>query len=235
MYSLIYADPCWRFKNWSMNELVTRGEKWARRNGRSPYPVMSTDDIAALPVGEISNKNSLCLMWATYPKLEDALHVMKSWGFSYVTTAFTWVKLNPSGRGFHFGLGYHTRGNPEIVILGKKGRGIPRKSKRIANLVIHPRGKHSAKPPVMYDKILRLYGDVSRIELFARNTRRGWDCWGNEVESSPGAEPLLPYIAPPYQVIIDEDEYTAMTKEDSVNFGGLDELEYSDGEQMFLM
>src|SRR3990170_2038483 len=85
------------FKNWSMSELVKRGEKWARKNGRSPYPVMLTEDIAKLPVSNLSAKDSVLFLWATYPKLEDALYVMKSWGWEYKTVAFSWVKLNPSG------------------------------------------------------------------------------------------------------------------------------------------
>lgn len=50
---------------------------------------------------------------------------------------------------------------------------------------MEPIGKHSAKPPVVRDKIVELLGadkhSLSRIELFARDTAEGWDCWGNEV------------------------------------------------------
>lgn len=89
-----------------MKELAKRGEKWARKNGRSPYPVMATPDIAALPVADLAAKDCALFLWATYPKLKDAFEVMEGWGFEYKTVAFTWVKVNPSGVGFHFGLGY---------------------------------------------------------------------------------------------------------------------------------
>lgn len=205
-FQVIYADPPWRFRNWSMSELAKRGEKWARQNGRSPYPVMSTEDICKMPVGKLASKNAVALIWATHPKLADGLRVMAAWGFEFKTVAFTWVKTNPSGVGWHFGLGYHTRQNPEIVLLGTKGKGLARVDNTIPNLLIFPRGEHSRKPPITYDRIEALYGDVSRIELFARNTRPGWDAWGNEVDCSPGATVLENYLSPPASQIIDNDD-----------------------------
>ena len=72
-YQIIYADPPWRFKNWSMSELAKRGEKWARKNGRSPYDVMDNEQIYSLPINEIADKNCVLFLWATYPKLSEAL------------------------------------------------------------------------------------------------------------------------------------------------------------------
>ncbi len=227
-YKIIYPDPPWRFKNWSINELTTRGEKWARRNGRSPYPVMTTDDICNLPVQKIAHPHSLCLMWCTWPKLQDGLRVLDAWGFEYVTKAFVWVKLNPSGIGWHFGLGYHTHGNTEFVLIGKRGKGTKRVDKGISELIIYPRGLHSRKPPTTMTRIERLYGNVPRIELFARQQFSGWACWGNEVEPSIGTEPLHPYISPPYKAIIDEDEYHGLPVVDTV-------FSYEPGEQMRMM
>lgn len=192
-FEIIYADAPWRFKNWSMAELAKRGEKWARRNGRSPYPVMSTKDICTLPVADISSKNAALFLWATYPKLDDALKVMAAWGFTYKTVAFTWVKLNPTSRlykfngkaqivtrGFKFGLGYWTRGNPEICLFGTRGH-PKRVSKCVPNLLISPVGEHSRKPPEARERIVSLMGDLPRIELFARERSEGWTAWGNDV------------------------------------------------------
>jgi len=214
-YQLLYPDPCWRFSNWSIGEMAKYGEKWAKRMGRSPYPVMTTEDICKLPVGDLADRDSVCLMWATHPKLEDGLQVLKAWGFCFKTIAFTWVKLNPSGVGWHFGLGFHTRQNPEIVLLGTRGKGLSRADNTISNLVIWPRGRHSAKPPIVRDKIERLYGDVSRIELFSRDVISGWDRWGNEVVCSEGAKILEPYLIPPIEAIVDEDEYQGLPVEDT--------------------
>ncbi|KKL88739.1 hypothetical protein LCGC14_1921650 [marine sediment metagenome] len=65
-YQIIYADPPWRFKNWSMSELAKRGEKWARKNGRSPYDVMNNEDIYKLPIQQIADKNCILFLWAWY-------------------------------------------------------------------------------------------------------------------------------------------------------------------------
>jgi N6-adenosine-specific RNA methylase IME4 len=185
-YSIIYADPPWRFKNWSMKEFSERGEKWARRNGRSPYDVMDLADICALPVADLAAKDAVLFCWATYPKLNEALQVIDAWGFEFKTVAFTWVKLNPSGVGFHFGLGYWTRQNPEICLLATRGK-PKRIDNCVPNLVIAPRGEHSKKPDEVRHRIVKLVGDLPRVELFARQRVEGWDIWGNQ---APGGSDL---------------------------------------------
>lgn len=231
MYDLLYPDPAWRFKNWSMDELVSRGERWARKNGRSPYPVMTIDDLCKMPLGDLGNRNSIMLMWATYPKMEDALRAMKAWGYEFKTFAFTWVKLNPSGIGWHFGLGYHTRQNPEPVLLGTRGKGLKRFCNKVPNLVVYPRGSHSRKPPVVRQRIIDLYGpEISRIELFARQTSPGFDAWGNEVDCQIAAvnDLLDDYVVPPASAIVDDDEYKGLPVDDTIQ-------EYFDaGEQIRL-
>jgi site-specific DNA-methyltransferase (adenine-specific) len=181
-YSIIYADPPWRFQNWSIGELAKRGEKWARRNGRSPYGVMNDQDIFNLPIASIAARDCVLFLWATYPKLETALHTVAAWGFQFKTVAFTWVKLNPSGIGFHFGLGYWTRGNAEICLLATRGH-PKRVDNRVPNLVIAERRDHSHKPDEVRQRIVRLVGDLPRVELFARERVPGWDAWGNEITS----------------------------------------------------
>jgi len=177
-YQIIYADPPWRFKNWSMSELAKRGEKWARRYGRSPYNVMDDEAIYSLPVKEITDKNCILFLWATYPKLPEAIETIKRWGFTYKTVAFTWIKQNKKS-GWHFGLGYWTRGNPEICLLATKGK-PKRKSKFVSNLTIDAMQGHSQKPHIIREKIVELMGDLPRIELFGRHEIKKWDSWGNE-------------------------------------------------------
>jgi len=179
-YQIIYADPPWRFKNWSMAELAKRGEKWARRNGRSPYNVMDNDDIYKMPIADLADKNCILFLWATYPKLQEAIETVKSWGFTYKTVAFTWVKKNRKSEGFHFGLGYWTRGNPEICLLATRGK-PKRVNNSVPNLTIERLRGHSRKPDIVRDKIVSLVGDLPRIELFARERANNWDAWGDEV------------------------------------------------------
>ena len=119
-------------------------------------------------------------MWSTYPQLKEALSVIEAWGFKYKTIGFQWIKQNKSGNGLFFGLGRWTRGNSECCLIATKG-----KPKRVNNsvfqLIISPLQKHSKKPDEARRKIVDLMGDLSRIELFAREQTDGWDCWGNEV------------------------------------------------------
>jgi site-specific DNA-methyltransferase (adenine-specific) len=189
-YRIIYADPPWKYDN-------ERGNDPAQ--GTMTYPTMSVEDLSKLKVNDISAKDSLLFMWATMPKLREALAVMDAWGFNYITTVFTWVKLNKKATmqkldvndflvkgGFYSGLGHWTNGNVELVLMGKKGKGVKRVDKKIKQLVFAPVGRHSAKPHEVSIRILKMLGggDIPRIELFARETSYNWDVWGNEVESS---------------------------------------------------
>jgi N6-adenosine-specific RNA methylase IME4 len=141
---------------------------------------MRTEAIRALPVSMISAPDCALFLWATYPMLPDAFAVIDAWGFTFKTVAFTWVKTNRSGRGFHFGLGYWTRANPEICLLATRGR--PRRvSRAVPNLLVSPLREHSRKPDETRERIVALCGDLSRAELFARQRVPGWSAWGNEI------------------------------------------------------
>jgi len=171
-YNIIYADPPWYFKSYS-----SKGEG---RNATQHYSCMSISDICNLPVNNLTEKNCILFMWAIDPMLPEAFEVIKSWGFTYKTVAFTWVKQNKKSDGNFTGLGYWTRSNPEMCLLATKGK-PQRVSKSVKQLIIDKRREHSQKPDIIRDKIVELCGDVSRIELFARQITPGWDVWGNEV------------------------------------------------------
>ena len=176
-YRVIYADPPWRYQN---NRCQGAAEQ--------QYPTMPLKDICSLPVHRLAEKDSVLFMWATYPMLSEALSVINSWGFTYKTIGFQWIKLNKNGSGYFFGTGHWTRSNSEVCLLAVKGR-PKRKSARVSQLVISPIGRHSKKPPEVRDKIVELMGeDVTRIELFAREVTAGWDCWGNEVGPAIGLD-----------------------------------------------
>lgn len=144
---------------------------------------MSVDDICKLPVKDLADNNCVLFMWATYPKLEDALQVIKHWGFEYKTIAFQWVKTYKRGFGEFLGLGRWTRGNTEPCLLATKGK-PKRVNAGVSQLIFSPLRRHIQKPPETRIKIKKLLGEgISCIELFAREKVEGWDAWGNEVES----------------------------------------------------
>ena len=175
MYDVILADPPWSFNVWSKD--TGHG-----RSAESHYPTMSIDDLCAIPVDSIANKNCALFMWCVWPSIDQAFKVINAWGFEYKTKAFTWVKSNKSGFGFATGMGYYTRANDEPCLLGIRGN-MPVATHDVLSIIYSPRREHSRKPDEQYSKIERLYPGKKYIELFARRTRPGWDVFGNEVKS----------------------------------------------------
>ncbi len=172
-YPIIYADCPWDYVN---------HKGYNPSMGGVPYPTITTDELKNIPVWELADKDCVLLFWATFPKLPEALEVIKAWKFEYITNAFTWVKQYQNGNTV-MGLGHYTRGNAELCLLAKRGR--PRRlesATNISQIVMAPRRKHSAKPPEVRDRIVKLFGDVPRIELFARERTPGWDSLGNELD-----------------------------------------------------
>lgn len=168
-YNIIYADPPWSYK-----------DKKCNGNCESHYKTMNIKDICNLPIKNIANKDCVLFLWVTYPMLSEGLKLIEEWGFKYKTIGFQWIKQNKSGKGFFFGLGRWTRGNSECCLIAVKGK-PKRISNSVSQLVFSPLQEHSKKPDIVREKIVELIGDKSRIELFARQTVDGWDCWGNEV------------------------------------------------------
>lgn len=174
MYKVIYADPPWQYISKSVppSKEVT-----------NHYQTMSVDAIKALPIKEITAKDSLLFLWTTFPCLPEALSVIEAWGFSYKTVGFVWVKQNKRSDSLFWGMGAYTRANAEICLIGRKGN--PKIQRHdIHSVIISRVGKHSEKPIVARERIEALTGDVPKIELFARTVPDGWDVWGNEVACS---------------------------------------------------
>tara|TARA_R100000353_G_scaffold154978_1_gene113745 strand:+ start:999 stop:1535 length:537 start_codon:yes stop_codon:yes gene_type:complete len=171
-YNIIYADPPWSFKNFS--------KKGEGRNPNQHYETQSIDWIKSLKVNDIADTHCVLFLWVVNHSLPIAFEVIESWGFTYKTMGFVWAKENMKSEGFFTGLGYWTRGNPELCLLATKGK-PSRVSKGVRELVVAPRERHSKKPDIIKSHIVDLCGDLPRIELFAREKTEGWDVWGNEV------------------------------------------------------
>ena len=172
-YSVIYADPPWTFKAYSPKGVTSR-------SAAAHYDVMEKRDIQRLPVQRIADEDCVLFLWATFPNLPEAIELIRAWGFTYKTVAFTWVKRNRKSDGWFWGLGFWTRANAEICLLATKGH--PKRVSKSVHQVCDARVmEHSRKPPEIRDRIVQLCGDVPRVELFARETADGWDAWGNEV------------------------------------------------------
>ena len=171
-YQAIYADPPWDYQQCRLSG-----------SAKKHYPTMRIEELCALPVAEIADRDCALFLWATFPQLPEALRLIQAWGFVYKTVAFVWLKQNRKALTWFYGLGFWTRSNAEICLLATKGH-PKRQSAGIHQLVISPVERHIKKPDEVREKIVALMGDVPRIELFARQQTPGWDVWGNEVENS---------------------------------------------------
>jgi N6-adenosine-specific RNA methylase IME4 len=175
VYNIIYADP-----PWNSNSQFTRDKK---KGNAQHYPLMTLKDIKGLPVRSIASNDSVLFLWVVDTQLFDAKEVIESWGFTYKTVAFTWVKTTTRNKD-HFGVGMWTRKNPEMCLLATRGH-PKRASASVRQICRSEVREHSRKPDCIRDAIVRLCGDVPRIELFARQRVAGWDAWGNEVLAGP--------------------------------------------------
>ena len=171
-YQIIYADPPWEYSF-----------PHTRKIAQDDYPTMSLDNIKHLSVFNISADNAILLLWVNTPRLKEGFEVITAWGFEYKTIAFTWVKTNSNSMGLFWGMGQYTRSNTENCLLATRGNGLKVISHSVHQVLMSPIQEHSRKPIIVRDFIVQLFGDLPRIELFARHKVEGWDCWGNEVES----------------------------------------------------
>jgi N6-adenosine-specific RNA methylase IME4 len=170
---VIYADPPWSFRNWSV--------KGTGRNAVSHYDCLDLTALASLPVADLAADDCALFLWATDPLLPRAFDLIQSWGFEYKTVGFYWVKLNAASKhdaDYFTGLGYWTRANPEQCLMATRGKPL-RRAKDVRRLVVERRREHSRKPDCVREKIERLV-DGPYLELFARETKTGWDCWGDQ-------------------------------------------------------
>lgn len=169
-WQLAVIDPPWRWQAWGK-----------RANREVPYETMTIDDLAATDICSLLAPDAVVLLWVIDPMLPHAMKVVNAWGLKYATVGFYWTKFRPSGRE-HIGTGYYTRANPEQAWLLVRGKGLPRVDQSVRRWLHAPVGAHSAKPDEFFDRASRLFGAVSKVEVFARKHRPGWDALGREID-----------------------------------------------------
>lgn len=167
VFPIIYADPPWRYEHVETESRAIENQ----------YPTMPLDDICALPVADVATPDAVLFLWATSPKLEEAMRVVAAWGFTY-RTSMVWVKDR-------IGMGYYARQRHELLLIATRGAPpTPAPSDRPDSVISGVRAEHSAKPAEMYGVIERMYPKLPRVELFCRSPRPGWSAWGNQSEAA---------------------------------------------------
>ena len=186
-YKIIYADPPWQYDVSFRRSCVDK-----------KYDLMSDKSIQNLPIDMIREESCILFCWVTMPKLIEGLDLIKAWGFNYKTCAFVWVKTSnyTNNQSNYLGMGYYTRQNSELCLLATYGDGCAswvNTKPAMRNIIYAPVRKHSQKPPIVREKIVKLMGDLPRIELFARTRIHGWDTWGNDSKLTE-LQPLESYL-----------------------------------------
>lgn len=172
-YRVIYADPAWTFSG-------------GKKSRPQHYPRMTLPEIKALPVKDLAHPDGCrLLMWITAPLLNRTEEVLRAYGFKYCSCR-TWIKLNPrESGGFIYrdslarGTGYEVAGNAEFLIIAKRGKPQSIKGRPWTSFIIDNRGEHSRKPDSVRAEIRSML-DGPRLEMNARSSSPGFDCWGNQ-------------------------------------------------------
>jgi len=133
---------------------------------------MTVDELCGLPVAELADTDSVLFLWATSPKLPEALRIISAWGFRY-KTSFVWDKVKHN-------FGYYNSVRHEFLLIAGKGKSTPDTKTLYDSVLSIERTEHSVKPEEFRTMIDALYTTGRRIELFARREVEGWDTWGNE-------------------------------------------------------
>jgi N6-adenosine-specific RNA methylase IME4 len=208
-YQIIYADPPWQFNNKNTGGSMKSGAS-------AKYKTTKLDEMKKLDVNSIAADNSVLFMWWVASQPEEAIELVKAWGFELKTmTGFNWIKYSMSKsrnkvinsiintckrmafKNTHlkmviqalellrmklvFGMGFWTRAGSECCLIATKGK-PKRLSGSVRSVVLAELREHSEKPSEVRKRIIKLCGDVPRIELYAREKLEGFDVWGDEVE-----------------------------------------------------
>lgn len=194
-FGAILADPPWRFNVWSGTEVVqARESKSTDKPASVHYRTMTVDELAALSIEQVAADDCVLFLWSCWPTLADAWDLIRTWGFSYKTCAFDWMKGH-AGQIEMFrddadalmGMGYWTRANSEPCLLATRGK-PKRLNADVRQGIIAPRREHSRKPDCVHERIERLVAGPY-LELFARQRRPNWTSWGLECDKFPEIEP----------------------------------------------
>lgn len=165
------------------------------------YQSMSMEELEALPIRAMLEDKAAVLMWATGPKLPEAIQLIKAWGLHYRNVAYVWVKTNGAGNviGAQGPPATLVKQNAEYLLFAttnKDGRPFPVLDFKQKQIVFAGKKEHSAKPRCIHTKIEELAGpETTKVELFARQPREGWVTLGDGIDGRDIREAIEEYIS----------------------------------------
>lgn len=172
-YSVIYADPPWNYGGKNEGSFCDPSVH---------YPLMSTDDIKALPVKGCLGEDAALYLWVPSCLLKDGLAVLEAWGFEYVSS-MVWCKNKAvMSQG-------PTKTAHELLLIGRKGKALHDITKRSNSWIEADVSAHSKKPEAFAEMIDAMYPGFSKLEMFARQPRsKEWSVFGNQVVEKGGED-----------------------------------------------
>lgn len=173
-YDLIYADPPWKQSK--------GGKKNVRKNSSGKpldYQTISLEEIEEhlRQATTLTSENSIMFLWTIDKYLFEGQKIAEKLGYK-LHARMIWNKVNGIPAAFTIRYGH------EYLLYMYKGKLLPIEKQergKIHSVFTEKVKKHSQKPEIAYEIIERLYPNTSKLEMYARNTRENWDCWGNEV------------------------------------------------------
>jgi N6-adenosine-specific RNA methylase IME4 len=166
--NVIYVDPPWRFEPWSR-------ETGMDRAADNHYSTETLDRLAELVIP--AAEDCAMFMWATVPMLDQAMDLLRLWGFRYKSN-FVWVKDKA-------GTGYWNRNCHELLLVGTRGTiPAPAPGEQYPSVIEARIHAHSAKPAQFAEMIEEMFPNAVLLEMFARGPRLGWQVWGNEAAAA---------------------------------------------------
>ena len=195
MFNLIVADPPWSF-----DDTLKKMKAKTKRSAASQYNLMSHAEVASIDVKSVTDPSwCVCVLWVPSTLVSHGLDVLASWGFSFKQT-FVWVKIKNDvtktakkslkdtenidpNELLAFGMGRLFRATHEIALVGTSGKpydNLQDRSQRSVMLEVNT--SHSSKPETLQDRLEKMFPTAKKLEMFARRTRQGWTCLGNEID-----------------------------------------------------
>ena len=173
-YDLIYADPPWKQSK--------GGKKNVRKNSSGKpldYQTISLEEIEEhlRQATTLTSENSIMFLWTIDKYLFEAQKIVEKLGYK-LHARMIWNKVNGIPAAFTIRYGH------EYLLYMYKGKLLPIEKQergKIHSVFTEKVKKHSQKPEIAYEIIERLYPNTNKLEMYARNMRENWDCWGNEV------------------------------------------------------
>lgn len=169
LFGVIYGDYPWHYDNSDQHE----GSR-----GHLGYPTMTMEQVLAhaAVATQRAAKDSIVALWSTNLYLTKMERVIEAYG-AVVRTVYTWPKPK-------FGVGTWGRGQTEHLVIGSVGSPVHTLNE-VSTLLpgwlpAHP-GEHSSKPRQVAELLQKHCGGPF-LELFAREQRSGWICWGAEAD-----------------------------------------------------